>query len=1219
MNTTQANHIGGTHIRQRSLPLWSFKKIINAVSASVEPQSQVYIEFIRRMFDNLDAYTVARLRFQENDPRWVITALSSTERHITPWIIEQNIQDRRDQIEALDRKIEVNKALTLQNQRRAIVVQLNRSINRMIAMLGIYRRICLYLLEGSGFLRQCFTAQERTALQDWLSTRAENANHFIRALELVESDQHEQYIDTLLDNMQKSGYLYHPHKQFQVMMTIFKILPQLVNQKMGNIFDVIHGSDRGNWMNEPFRGAFVETLQMFIEDTRERVDELSALDNKDDNDSYTKIVQALTIQLMLTDNRDDAVRNRNLALLYRYLTLQPGVNRANLLEKAFAALCMFKQSTLEYKWEETGQVTLLGHKLSTDLPTLPTTFTPLRFSGQKVQLVIKPDGIAVEPLNASQMASPVLPGGILPWHNMQVNLLESVNTPNHKRMRNTTYLRRMWEEIDDALFGQHAEKTTTIGRKMQADIGDNVHVIIDGTDSNNLSVLHCTIVDDEFTGEGWLHVRDIVQWFKDDPDLNYFKDNETGQHLIYPATVTTHNRQGDPQMRMAQHVGDFIYENVHVGDEFVGVVAARNERGQYTILTREGYSIWATADGIAGTISNRSFVHVKINNINSGNSIYGEIIRLADDLETFQHHDPFRNLMQNFGQKQYTDNEGQATPEVYDELPAEMMRELVLVVRRAAQFLPDDYVGSFNFLFMARTLARIINDDEQVDIINRHLDLLDILAGYDQNDRINLEKLQQYAQSVENTPTLKRLYNMLYIVGSLDFPVANEQLYEMTINESSTEALMAKMVLSINLLGQDAVKEQRSAIKARLMTLLRVNDHSQEQAKYYGSESLYVEFKTSIITPPDSGMQRDIERQGRNILRVVCGMLNANGGTLYFGVRDNGVEAGLDEDLKFFRSRDKFDLHVRNLIHDQLGVTANNFVDGKWDDTAKHDVYILSIKSCSHLITLDGHVYVRQGTSTRELTGDDLERYREDRSQLFDQQKSADEKVPIDEPAPEPVPTPPATQQLQNIPTSLIRPNALHEYDPEYIPDIVGYIYFRPENKYFYTRNDIHEEYSSELTLAIHEHEADGFLAMVYLGKNGSRPQLTALRVPLHEITEKNDKSFYNYGAGQRPVFVCPVHKDDAILLILKDGQNNTVFRAQRVTTLEDNTINSRGATLFNADFNQLITCEVIPAALLKRFENGLDLPARQVGYSVRPGTGTVEDAINRLLEQLKP
>lgn len=1208
-SVTSNNALQFTDIRRRSLPFVTLDKLLSDIEPLVNEPATTFA-VIQRMMNRLDEYSIARMQCEEEDPRWILTALQATDNNITPWIAAQGIQDRLDNIrykEETKSRIEASEAARL-NQRL-----LNR-IGKMRQLLGVYKTMCLYLLEGSAFLRDCVTVQERIYLQNRLSRLVENASQYDTALQSIGNGDHEQFIATLLDNMKKSGFLYHPHKQFQILMTIFKICPKLINERMGDIFDVILGWERGNWQNEPFRGAFVEMLEMFINDSHERIDELAGLDEKDDNDSFTMMVQALTIQLLLSNDSDRTDRTRNQAMLYRYLMLLPAVNRKNLADRVFSTLCGMPPRTLAYQWSETNQVTLLGHKLSAEEVAWPTSMIPQRFTGERAQVIIDNNGLRLEPKDNNSLCQNVLPAEMLPWKQMQVRLYGQIDTPTRNKMRDLTRLGRMWQDIEKSLFQSLMATTQQQVRKVEPETGDVVHIIIDDTDVNDENVLHCTIMDDEFEGEGWMHARDIVQWFNYDMRLEYFRDAQTGQPLVFEATVFTRNRYGDLQFRMAQQVSNYIWNQVSYGDEFEAVIANAPNSSQYTCLSREGFSFWVAAEGEFDSLKRGTFVRIRVRDAKSANAMYAEIVQVLDDLHSFPHEEPFCNLMQDLGMLEEAEvDENENAPTAYEDITKENMQEMIRLIRRVASMIPDDYVGTFNYMSMARLLALTAGDQQQVKLCEEHILLLQLLAKYDTQEHIDTDEVEAHRDAVAGNPILQRLFNMLWLVSCIDNPLAAPQLWEMLRSGNPNEALMARMVMSLNMLGEDAVKEQRGAIRSRIKALLRVSNYDDQTAKYYGSESFHVEFKTSIIFPPDNGMRRDVETQTFNIMRVICGMLNADGGTLYLGVRDNGVEAGLDQDLAYFKTRDKFDLFVRNNVHDKLGTTANNFVAGTWDMDTKNDVYVLEIKRCPHLIALNGVVWVRQGTSTRQIEGEDLENYKIDRQRLFEQQANVVTPSEVIEQSVPPVETvrvaPLRVDDVAPIATSRHRNNVLHDYEDGYLADIIGYLYFKPSNKFEFSPTDIYIDHECPLTLAIHEDEAAGFLVMVY--DNGE-----VVRVPMREMLKKSVGKDYNYGNGQRLIFACPVMPDEALLLVMRDGKNNYVYRVERVNNLLQDNINTSGETLFDVEYNGIFHCEVVNKDCMDCFADGMDLPRKQVGYNIKRGAGTFDDAINMLLNQ---
>ena len=101
----------------------------------------------------------------------------------------------------------------------------------------------------------------------------------------------------------------------------------------------------------------------------------------------------------------------------------------------------------------------------------------------------------------------------------------------------------------------------------------------------------------------------------------------------------------------------------------------------------------------------------------------------------------------------------------------------------------------------------------------------------------------------------------------------------------------------------------------------------------------------------------------------VAGFLNTNGGTLLFGVTDDGEITGLEQDV--FENEDKCGLHFKNLIAKHIGAEFSKYIrfmilpmDGK-------SVGVVSCGRSSEPVFLKDvnkeHFYIRNGPSSDEL------------------------------------------------------------------------------------------------------------------------------------------------------------------------------------------------------------------------------------------------------------
>lgn len=102
-------------------------------------------------------------------------------------------------------------------------------------------------------------------------------------------------------------------------------------------------------------------------------------------------------------------------------------------------------------------------------------------------------------------------------------------------------------------------------------------------------------------------------------------------------------------------------------------------------------------------------------------------------------------------------------------------------------------------------------------------------------------------------------------------------------------------------------------------------------------EGQYVEFKSCLSIPAGS-LEPDIDKQSEIIVKVIAGFLNADGGTLYIGLDDNGyLREGIAADYPYLSKSNKLhysykendDSYIRFItdrVRNWLGTTAQSYV-----------------------------------------------------------------------------------------------------------------------------------------------------------------------------------------------------------------------------------------------------------------------------------------------------
>ena len=138
-------------------------------------------------------------------------------------------------------------------------------------------------------------------------------------------------------------------------------------------------------------------------------------------------------------------------------------------------------------------------------------------------------------------------------------------------------------------------------------------------------------------------------------------------------------------------------------------------------------------------------------------------------------------------------------------------------------------------------------------------------------------------------------------------------------------------------------------------------------------ESSRLEFKSTLRTNLKTG-EKD-PRMERAVLKTLVAFLNSRGGTLLIGVADDGTILGVDLQ-SFENSKDKFGLHLNNLIKTQIGSEFLPFIRFTMIDFDDRTVARVVCQVSDRPVFLtDGKeqiFYVRSGPSTIDLHGMEL-------------------------------------------------------------------------------------------------------------------------------------------------------------------------------------------------------------------------------------------------------
>jgi hypothetical protein len=1080
------------------------------------------------------------------------------------------------------------------------------------------RGCCINLIETSGLLCEC-SDDEVPVLLDRLTMIIEHMGYVKAAMATIEENKEVEYVSALLNKLKTSGFLYHPTKQFCVTTYLFRIKPELMAGMIEELFELIRSQDLSHWKKEPFRSELIKQLETYI-----KSNDLETAKQPDNAELFYKGFKALAIQLLLANDNEeliDAPLNRS--MMCRYASHMQRVNKKRMADMSLNSLLDLFKCRFKYGLADTAMPEKLYYQMDNwgrnqDIDRRKKAV----YRSKDLVLSIEDGKISLAPEVKSELKS-ALYDDVPLWRGMDI-LMEKkyAQTPYKSKGCDLMALNeRLWKKVESNLF--EAERVVAkkeIKVKTIPEIGEWVLAYVYKQDEEDKNVFHCRIADEQkgYIGEGRIQVRGdenesgMVTYFPE-PTIENFMDENGRPHLL-EMVVVDKTEDDICIMDMKQVVVKSLMNDKPDFQLHCEVGKIINDT-MLLAVSSEGFPVFVTYNSAENNLQVGEHIEVVLKDgkkwVQNG---FLQTSFLGKSQVRFTLNEAFAELISSFSNGGYEAEVDEAENEV--NLEKSHVAELLNIIDVVAS-VEDDIHVSYNYLGFASVLSRMIGNDERARYYKGQMELAQMLHRFAVTNDVDDEKLRvlhSVNQDLLSTNyNLRHQYYRLYAV-SLMGQSDNEWLLKM-MNYKSDENLskLASLVYSYNVLVQAGI--DADDVKKAIKDLLKLKGRDAYFKTYPVEEGTDVEFKTSIVYPPNS-MQPNLEKQTYNIMKELCAFLNHKGGVLYLGVNDQGGGEGLEEDMKhdcFKDSRDKYDNYVRNQIVLQLGQEASHCIEGRFDDDARgRDVYILEVQPCEHPVKLAGKYFQRHGSSCRQVDKDYLNTFLKNRPAEYRQlmKERGIEMADAVAPAVElsdasktqasSATSASSAPKVPTIATSKFRNNCLHDYEAEY-EHVEAYVHILPNHKYKVEKTDNYKEHESMLTLAIHGSEVDGYLLMVY-------DDATVCRVPMNRILDKEEGKEYNRYSGASLVFACPVAKDD-VLYQAYDYRGERLHRFQDVADVEEVNIGNPGQLLFDVDFDSLLMSEIVPLEMKEDLPKSIS-DRRRIGYTSAKKEGAKSYAV---------
>lgn len=1125
---------------------------------------------------------------------------------------------------------------------------------------------CTRFMEESDFFGRC-NPDERETYEQRLTLLIELLGYYICADKLLEEGRGREFIDDILQKLEKTGYVYHPQQNFNVMSCLLLNDASLIEGSITRLFNIIRHWPLNIWTREPFRSTLIKVLNLYVEDNIWRVD------RQDDNQNLIKsLMQAIAILLLLANSYEktsplpntfwDTHEQRNailpderlnLARLCVLSTYHEDYKNGEVLDLGLNYLVGSNYYRPAYTLDDTDgyRVSLMLKAYKPALKPWPVDTTSSFLSGQ-LRLVISPEGITLH--SGEQKERPVLPEDMGLWENLQVW------ADRHTALKPGSKLdirvcQKMWEDVERDLFLPKKEDEPHPARHASApvhNIGDKVTVVVTRTQEygTTSSIAYCRF-EGEQQESAYIQAEDIVSYIH--KVYVWMFEDYNGRPLYLDAVITGQDEDGLFRLSMLDSIKDFVCDKYKVGATLLCSIGGARDAGEkkksVPAVSPDGESIslsgYSSKPLLVGDV-----VEATVQGRATGTFHLFCSINKTTGLEKIKISQAFHNLMLNYGYSESYENRRPEKPAGKDEsetdvadfehndrmLDAAYIKELIRLIDRRA-FTDADYVRSYTYLAFARVLCRMIGWDTQASYYRGRLQLISLLYDFAVNDHVDPNNLNSLLDTdpdlFRNDTSMSDKFQQLRIVSYLDTqdPESYDELWKYRVQAQATTRKVASLAIAYKMLRSNRMDNQANDVLNRIKDTLNLKGYESNLETYGpGIETRSVEYKTSIVYPPDNNMRPDLQLQLHNILCAVASFLNTDGGTLYIGVNNSGAGVGVETDLEykdFHGDRDKYQRTVLDQIALHFGNYISTFIHSHWEQGEKSGKWVLvvEVEPCLQGVELDGEWLFRDDNGKRSLTKAEFAKYNERRQARLKEQGSASGSAaagadatpaaagasdtdisgtgtetlssasPQDTASVQTETTgTAATPSASKIHTDENRDNVLVEYAPDYRP-FEACLKFTGNGKLCKLSRYDYDE-TSALTLAVYEEEAqEGNLVLGYADGSVSK-------VPVRELLQFKDNKEYSLNTESPLLFASIAPDEDALVSLTREdkAKNRVMVRVDTISRIRPARLQDKGQRLYNEGLaREVLAYHIAPQKDLGAVAVLLDRDARTVGKAL--------------------
>lgn len=866
-----------------------------------------------------------------------------------------------------------------------------------VEVLRSLRSLGIQILEQSNLTTG--SSADAQALRDEISACLNKADDFNSALNKINDKSITQYLQSAINSLERTGYIYEPGHRLNVITSAMAIDRDLLVQWMPRIINALANRSEADWKQEPLRGALVSLLGSYVDMVATEANRVIDIKLGNNKALATDIIKALTMLLLLSEREDKVNLCEVLSRLCRYSSLF-GFNdssRQMLNDKAYGFLLTRLPSNIQFRWVD---VKSSADILSVKANTLPKIIGPdetVRFDGRGAAVEVKGNDIVIRQTGVPGRLRDLLPEGLTGWNSFHVMLhAKSLSTDVKGDTEDIEALRRMWREIEDNLFDPKPLAAPAPAKiKSHPEVGDEVLIRINGREGYDVKgnpKFHAVIVSDTLEGDGSISPLDIVHYYVKSAQVEDFC-NRDGKPLLLRAKVSKALPNGKFAFDMQDLVGKYISETVTEGDEVTCRMTIKTPGGDNLLITERGYSLKVAQNDDFSDIQNGDIVTVEVINVYPNGNVDGVFVDWGDSYVRMPDNECLNTLLCEYAEGVYDPQDAEDDQEEEEEddeqqfrseMNRDELRELMSIIDRQSTLAPKR-AQAYNLLALARVMALVMNDARKAEEYRDRMAFILLMQQYAINQWIDTDEFERHYQNskglLDGYPDMQDQVLRLFCISRMDKEGYIGGLAELAVSRRGTlTASVAELVMAYNALKTYEMEDERRSIRNKINELLKVETRDVSHLDFLGEEGPTLEFKTSLVFPPDNNQRPNKEKQCKKLLTVICGMMNSQGGRLLVGVNDSGYAEGLAADFKELAGRSIYDEQkmrdvMQNffigMLRQLMPKYADMYFSMNFEDHNGRSVLAVDVQPSKEVMNVEGVYYRRVGSTTRIMQEDE--------------------------------------------------------------------------------------------------------------------------------------------------------------------------------------------------------------------------------------------------------